>query len=872
MHHLYFSSGMLESYPVCLLVPTINKAEISKAYLEPFNINTEEVLVLDLFFAPQKKTPTKLIKAYIEEQLTSVLTDCRVEYLVVADGDYFKALTGVGKIDANLGYVLDCKFGPWKVVYVPNFQAIFYDPEKVKAKIEQGMTALKRHREGIYRPPGDDILKFVAYPKTNEEIRFWLDKLLDMECPLAIDVETFSLRPHKAGIATISFAWSQYEGIAFTVDYVPIEGATEAPFGRQERNEFVRSLLRMFFLQYAQKALYHNIAFDVSVLIYQLYMEDITDTAGLLRGMETLLGNWDCTKLIAYLATNSCAGNKLSLKDQAQEFAGNYGLGEEIEDITKVPLPQLLHYNVIDTCSTWHVWWKHWKTLERDRQLNIYEHLFKPATLDIIQMQLTGLPVNIERVREVKAILEAEQQIADRVIRASPIIKQFTERLNEKWVVKRNEKLKVKRVTLADAREEFNPNSGPQLQDLLYGMLDLPVIAWTKTKQPGTGGDVLKDLENHTKDQTILEFLRALQDFSVVSTVLETFIPALENSVPGKDGHHYLCGFFNLGGTLSGRLSSSNPNLQNLPAGGEGEDTKKGLYGLLIKSCISAPEGHILVGLDFNSLEDVISAVTTKDPNKLKVYTDGFDGHSLRAQSYWPEEMPDIDPNSVESINSIKKKYKAHRIKSKPPTFALTYQGTFKTLMTNCGFSEEEAKRIERNFKKLYKVSIDWVNAKLDQAMRDGFVTVAFGLRVRTPLLAQVIRGTSKTPHEAEAEGRSAGNALGQSWCLLNSRAWSEFMGKVRKSPYRLDIRPCAQIHDAGYALIKDDSQALAWMNEHLVEAVRWQDHPDIWHDQVKIGGELSVFWPSWANEIVIPNGADEEKIMSIIAEKTSAN
>lgn len=160
--------------------------------------------------------------------------------------------------------------------------------------------------------------------------------------------------------------------------------------------------------------------------------------------------------------------------------------------------------------------------------------------------------------------------------------------------------------------------------------------------------------------------------------------------------------------------------------------------------------------------------------------------------------------------------------------------------------------------------------AKLNQACRDGYVTVAFGLRVRTPLLAQVIRGTSKTPHEAEAEGRTAGNALGQSWCLLNSRAGAEFMGKVRAGDRRTDIRPCAQIHDAQYYLVRDDVEAVAYVNQHLVQAVQWQDHPDIWHDQVKLGGEVSIFYPNWAKEIVLPNGADETTIPQIIEEALS--
>lgn len=65
-------------------------------------------------------------------------------------------------------------------------------------------------------------------------------------------------------------------------------------------------------------------------------------------------------------------------------------------------------------------------------------------------------------------------------------------------------------------------------------------------------------------------------------------------------------------------------------------------YAKLIKSCFMAPDGWLFSGLDFASLEDRISALTTKDPNKLKVYTDGYDGHSMRAFAYFGDQMPDI--------------------------------------------------------------------------------------------------------------------------------------------------------------------------------------------------------------------------------------
>lgn len=185
--------------------------------------------------------------------------------------------------------------------------------------------------------------------------------------------------------------------------------------------------------------------------------------------------------------------------------------------------------------------------------------------------------------------------------------------------------------------------------------------------------------------------------------------------------------------------------------------------------------------------------------------------------------------------------------------------------MKNCGFTDGLAKQVERSYHQLYVVSTQWVQGKLDIAARVGYVTGAFGLRVRTPLLHQVIRGNRRTPYEAEAEGRTAGNALGQSWCLLNTRASTEFMGKVRYSEYRLSIRPCAHIHDAQYYLVRDDVPTILYLNYHLVQAVNWNDHPDIYHPQVGLGGELSIFYPSWSKEIEVPNGISEQGLIDLV-------
>jgi len=856
MKYLTFGPQAQQSYKICILVNNIRKDEILRAYVEPYGLDPNDILVIELHQAPgKKKTSAAEMKAYITEELLPVFEDLQIEFLLVGDGDYFKTITGVAKVEAMLGYVMKSKFGEVHAAYVPNFRTIFYDPIKINEKIALGVGAIKAWIQRTYQAPGVDIIKEAHYPRTVEEISAWL-QALHTHPALACDIEGFGLKHFNAGIGTITFCWSDNQGIAFPVDL-----GNEPEVARA-----IRSLLKRFFETYKGTLIYHSISYDAYVLVYQLFMDHLLDNVGLLHGLEVMLpeGRWHCTKLISYLATNSCAGNKLSLKVQAQEYAGDYAQ-EDIKDIRKIPLPQLLQYNLVDGISTVFVFQKHWPTLISDQQLEIYETIFKPATIDIIQMQLSGMPVNMVRVGEVKALLQQDNDSAILRMQTNPRMQSFVYYLKEEHVRKRNEKLKTKRISLSDPECDdvlFNPNSGPQLQDFLFEHLALPVLSRTQAKQPSTDGDTLKALKNHTKNPDILGFLEALIDFKAVDKILTSFIPAMENAQLGNDGWHYLFGNFNLGGTISGRLSSSGPNLQNLPANSR--------YAKMIKSCFQAPPGWFFCGIDFSSLEDRISGLTTKDPNKLKVYTDGFDGHAMRAVSYFGEQMPDIDPNSVESVNSIAVKghiYGHLRQDSKTPTFLLTYGGTYIGIMAQMGWTEDKAKAVEARYHELYQESDKWVAAKLKQACQDGYVTVAFGLRVRTPLLHQTVLGTGKTPFEAEAEGRTAGNALGQSWCLLNSRAGSEFMGKVRASEFKHQIKPCAQIHDAQYFLVRDNIDAIRFTNDNVVKACQWQNHPDIWHDTVKLGGELSIFYPSWAEEGGIPNDASNEQIYAAFEE-----
>ena len=158
------------------------------------------------------------------------------------------------------------------------------------------------------------------------------------------------------------------------------------------------------------------------------------------------------------------------------------------------------------------------------------------------------------------------------------------------------------------------------------------------------------------------------------------------------------------------------------------------------------------------------------------------------------------------------------------------------------------------------------MQSRLQQASKDGYVEVAFGLRVRTPLLKQVMFGSSKMPYEAAAEGRTAGNALGQSYGLLNNRAAVDFWNKVWASKYRYAILPVALIHDAIYTIIKDDIEVMEWANRELTKSMAWQELPELQHPTVKINAALDIFWPSWAEPTTLPVHTDKATILALCA------
>jgi DNA polymerase-1 len=113
---------------------------------------------------------------------------------------------------------------------------------------------------------------------------------------------------------------------------------------------------------------------------------------------------------------------------------------------------------------------------------------------------------------------------------------------------------------------------------------------------------------------------------------------------------------------------------------------------------------------------------------------------------------------------------------------------------------------------------------------------------------------------------------LGQSYGLLNSRAANEFRKRVWASPYKYDIFPCAQIHDALYVFWRNTAGITKWVNDNLIDCMRWCGLVELQHPTVKLGAELDIYYPTWAKAITLKNNISLSKIIQTCEDSQKGN
>lgn len=571
-----------------------------------------------------------------------------------------------------------------------------------------------------------------------------------------------------------------------------------------------------------------------------------------------VLGDFTDTMIVTYLATNSTDRAVLGLKPLSMEFMGDYAV--DVKDATTVDINTLLEYNAKDCCATMYVYNKYWPIVEADGQVDTYNSIFRKSNPGLLEMMMTGLPMDMSKIDKAKYQLEDDITKNNEIIDKSVFVRRAEMVLRYYAMQKYNETHKKQKSVEDFSELRFNPGSTLQLRILLFDIMGFTPIEKTETGESSTNSASIKAFLAQAKasgDTSAEELLEAILAVSAADKVNGTFMNAFkEYANHHSNGDVYLNGNLKLGGTASGRLSSNNPNLQNLPS--------NSIFGKLVKSCFKAPDGWLFCGADFSALEDRIGAILSGDRMKTLEFSAGMDGHSLRALAFFPEELPELDKSDPEQVNRIKDEYPAIRQKAKAPSFALQYSGTWVTIQRTLGCSKDKAIDIEKAYHELYSGLADFAKKNEKHAREKGYVNCAFGLRLRTPLLHKS-KGLELTS-EAAASSRSANNATTQSWGMLTNRAIIDFRNRLINSEYRYKIRLVNTIHDAIYILVKNEPEVIKFANDQLIGAMSWQDHPAIASDEVKLGAELDIGL-SWDKQHTLKNGASIEVIKEFLNE-----
>jgi len=487
LQHIIHDHSLQNKYRIAILIKDDNfsKKLLEHHYIQPLKVlglDSNNIISVNLKYNSMNKAPMSIVKPYIQGLLKGVKR-MGVDTLMVCDSTYFKALTGVRKTEPEHGYVKACSvkgFENINVILSVNFAALFHDPG-MQTKIDLSFRTLLAHFKGAPLELGKDIIHSAQYPVGIKAVRMTLE-MLSTKPALTCDIETTGLQLTNK-LLSIAFAWDKHNGVAISI-----------------RN-LHRNALYNFFTNYQGKLIFHNATFDTRMLIRHLFMYDFTDYRGLIEGLHIMYRNLEDTKIIAYLATNSTAGNHLGLKQLAFEYTGNYAQ-EEIEDAESIPVQKLLEYNLTDCLATWFVYDKYKPIMLADDQEKVYEEIMRPSLKVVCQMELTGMPINMVEVNRSKHALNSTVMALKGELINIPTIDVFTKKLRILW---HDEKQKTYKKKILEPDyfddEDYNPASTKQTRDLIYEHFGMKVEDVTDTGLPAVGSKILQKKLNQLKSE-----------------------------------------------------------------------------------------------------------------------------------------------------------------------------------------------------------------------------------------------------------------------------------------------------------------------------------------------------------------------------------
>ena len=492
---------------------------------------------------------------------------------------------------------------------------------------------------------------------TKKEFEALLDRLSRAEVT-AIDTETTSLNYMQAEIVGISVAIVSNEAY-----YIPLMHEYDGVPNQLDR-EYVLQKLKPWLEDKEAKKIGHNLKYDSHIFANHGIELNGTD-------FDSMLESYVLNSTATRHNLNAVAKRYLNLDTTSYEDVA--GKGAKQIGFNQVSLEDAIHYAAEDADVSFQLHQTlHPKLMEINSLAKLYTDMEAPLLKVLQTIERNGVLID-------ESMLQKQSD-------------QFAITLKE---------LESKAYSLAGA--EFNLNSPKQLQEILYDKLSLPILKKTPKGQPSTAESVLQRLaEDFPIVQTILNYRTTAK----LKTTYTDKLPLMVNQDTGRVHTSY-----HQAVTATGRLSSSDPNLQNIPI--------RTVEGRRIRQAFIAPKGFQILAADYSQIELRIMAHNSQDPGLLDAFQAGLDIHQATAAEIFAVDLQSVSAEQRRSAKAI--------------NFGLIYGMSAFGLTRQLGITRGDAQEyIELYFARYPKVK-EYMDAIRNQARESGFVETVFGRRLYLP-------------------------------------------------------------------------------------------------------------------------------------------
>lgn len=492
---------------------------------------------------------------------------------------------------------------------------------------------------------------------TKKEFEALLDRLSQAEVT-AIDTETTSLNYMQAEIVGISVAIVSNEAY-----YIPLMHEYDG-VPKQLDREYVLQKLKPWLEDKEAKKIGHNLKYDSHIFANHGIELNGTD-------FDSMLESYVLNSTATRHNLNAVAKRYLNLDTTSYEDVA--GKGAKQIGFNQVSLEDAIHYAAEDADVSFQLHQTlHPKLMEINSLAKLYTDMEAPLLKVLQTIERNGVLID-------ESMLQKQSD-------------QFAITLKE---------LESKAYSLAGA--EFNLNSPKQLQEILYDKLSLPILKKTPKGQPSTAENVLQRLaEDFPIVQTILNYRTTAK----LKTTYTDKLPLMVNQDTGRVHTSY-----HQAVTATGRLSSSDPNLQNIPI--------RTVEGRRIRQAFIAPKGFQILAADYSQIELRIMAHNSQDPGLLDAFQAGLDIHQATAAEIFAVDLQSVSAEQRRSAKAI--------------NFGLIYGMSAFGLTRQLGITRGDAQEyIELYFARYPKVK-EYMDAIRNQARESGFVETVFGRRLYLP-------------------------------------------------------------------------------------------------------------------------------------------